>query len=108
MTNEEYNKKKQECWEEFKRTNLDGEVQWQPVSRYDVFCAAFDRAFALGKQEKDAEKKTSALTDKEVYALESAISELESLMDGTLDEDYRKENKSIINALKRIIKKYEK
>ncbi len=51
MTNEEYNKKKQECWKEFKRTNLDGEVQWQPVSRYDVFCAAFDRAFALGKQD---------------------------------------------------------
>lgn len=63
--------------------------------------------FALGKQEKDTEKRP-ALTDKEVYALESAISELESLMDGTLDEDYHKEQKSIINALKRIIKKYEK
>lgn len=63
--------------------------------------------FALGKQEKDAEKK-SALTGKEVHALESAISELGSLMDGTLDEDYHKEQKSIINTLKRIIKKYEK
>lgn len=63
--------------------------------------------FALGKQEKDAERK-SLLTDKEVYALESAISELESLIEGTLDEDYHKEQKSIINALKRIIKKYEK
>ena len=62
--------------------------------------------FALGKQEKDAEKKP-ALTDKEMYALESAISELESLMDGTLDEDYHKEQKIVINALKRIIKKYE-
>lgn len=55
MNNQDYEQKKRECWEEFKRTNLDGEVQWQPVSRYDVFCAAFDRAFALGKQEKDAE-----------------------------------------------------
>lgn len=63
--------------------------------------------FALGKQEKDAEKK-SALTDKEVYALESAISELESLMDGTLDQDYHKEQKNIISALKHIIKKYQK
>ena len=43
-----------------------------------------------------------------MYALESAISELESLMDGTLDEDYHKEQKPIINTLKRIIKKYEK
>ncbi len=29
-------------------------------------------------------------------------------MDGTLDEDYHKEQKSIINTLKRIIKKYDK
>lgn len=57
MTQPEYEQKKRECWEEFKRTNLDGEVQWQPVSRYDVFCAAFDRAFALGKQEKDRKGK---------------------------------------------------
>lgn len=53
MTDKEYEQKRRECWEEFKRTNLDGEVQWQPVSRYDVFCAAFDRAYALGKQEQD-------------------------------------------------------
>lgn len=75
------------------------------VDMINLFKDAID--FALGKQEKDAEKRP-ALTDKEVYALESAISELESLMDGTLDEDYHKEQKSIINALKRIIKKYEK
>lgn len=55
MTQQEYEQKRAECWEEFKRTNLDSEVQWQPVNRYDVFCAAFDRAYALGKQEKDAE-----------------------------------------------------
>lgn len=50
MNNQDYETKKRECWEKFKRENLDGEVQWQPVSRYDVFCAAFDRAYALGKQ----------------------------------------------------------
>ena len=50
MTNQEYEQKKRECWEEYKQANLVGEVQWQPVSRYDVFCDAFDRAFALGKQ----------------------------------------------------------
>ena len=52
MTQQEYEQKKHECWEEFKR-----EVQCLPVSRHDVFCAAFDRAFALGKQEKDADKE---------------------------------------------------
>lgn len=51
MDNQEYEQKKRECWEAFKRENLDGEVQWQPVSRKDVFDFAFDRAYALGKQE---------------------------------------------------------
>lgn len=56
MTNQEYEQKKRECWEEYKRENLDGEVQWQLVSRYDVFCDAFDRAFALGKQFGNSEQ----------------------------------------------------
>lgn len=51
----EYEQKRRESWEEYKRQNLDGEVQWQQVSRYDVFCEAFDRAYTLGKQEKDAD-----------------------------------------------------
>ena len=67
MNNQDYEQKKRECWEEYKRTNLDGEVQWQPVSRYDVFNFAFDRAFALGKQEKEAESSSlwERLTDDE-------------------------------------------
>lgn len=66
MTTEEYEQKR-ECWEQYKRENLDGEVQWQPISRYDVFCAAFDLAYELGKQEKDAEDGSlwSRLTDDE-------------------------------------------
>lgn len=60
MTQQEYKQKRRECWEEFKRENLDGEVQWQPVSRYDVFCAAFDRAYALGKQEKKESERLQA------------------------------------------------
>mgnify|MGYP007035509643 CR=1 FL=1 len=56
MTNQEYKQKKCECWDEYKRQSLDGEVQWQPVSRYDVFCAAFDRAYALGKQFGNSEQ----------------------------------------------------
>lgn len=64
MTRQEYEQKRAECWEEFKRINLDGEVQWQPVNRYDVFCAAFDRAYALGKHDKDADTVT---INKDVY-----------------------------------------
>ena len=63
MTQEEYETKKRECWEEFKRENLDGEVQWQPVSRYDVFCDAFDRAYTLGKQEIKQEIKQETDAD---------------------------------------------
>lgn len=67
MTQQEYEKAKAECWEEFKKENLDGEVQWQPVSRYDVFCEAFDRAYALGKQteaisQEDVEKAAEAFS----------------------------------------------
>lgn len=104
MTQQEYERKKRECLAEF--CNEHGFIATADVK--GIFGYAFDRAYALGKQEKDTAKKTSALTNKEVYALESAISESESLMDGTLDEDYHKEQKNIIKALKRIIKKYEK
>ena len=63
MTQSDYDQKKQECWEEYKRENLDGEVQWQLVSRYDVFCAAFDRAYALGKQETKQETKPFGISE---------------------------------------------
>ena len=67
MTDKEYQAKKHECWEEFKRTNLDGEVQWQPANRYDVFCAAFDRAYALGKQEEDAEDDKTLKVNRQLF-----------------------------------------
>lgn len=86
MNNQEYEQKRAECWEKFKLENLDGEVQWQPVSRYDVFCDAFDRAYALGKQEikqeikqeKDAEGEVMLTVSRkrvqEVYAKNIAAS----------------------------------
>ena len=46
------------------------------------------------------------ITQQEAYALESAISELESLREGSDDMEYHKENKKITNALKRVLKKY--
>lgn len=77
MTQTDYEQKKRECWEEYKRENLDGEVQWQPVGRYDVFCAAFDRAYVLGKQDKDAEGEEMLTVPRrkvqEMYARNDAI-----------------------------------
>lgn len=55
MTTEEYEQKKRECWDALHKELLDGEVQWQPVSRKEIVNFAFDRAYALGKQEKDAD-----------------------------------------------------
>lgn len=46
------------------------------------------------------------ITENGAYAIESAISELESLMDGSDDMEYHKENTKIVNALKRVLKKY--
>lgn len=53
-------------------------------------------------------KATIILTEEEAYALESAISELVSLREGSDDMEYHKENKKITNALKRVLKKYNK
>lgn len=51
MNNQEYEQKKRECWDALHKELLDGEVQWQPVSRKEIVNFAFDRAYALGKQE---------------------------------------------------------
>ncbi|MDO5395812.1 MAG: hypothetical protein Q4F07_07600 [Bacteroidales bacterium] len=52
-------------------------------------------------------KARVSITENEAYAIDSAISELESLMEGTLDEDYKAGTKKIVNALKRVLKKYQ-
>lgn len=46
MTPNEYEQKRYECWEEFCRHIVDEEEE---------FYNMFDRAYALGKQEKDAD-----------------------------------------------------
>jgi hypothetical protein len=54
MTQQEYEKLNQECWEKFQSVdNPRAQRQW--------FNYAFDRAYALGKQEKDAEKSKGKL-----------------------------------------------
>lgn len=45
MTQKEYEQKKRECWEEY--TTIS--------PQYKAFSFAFDRAYALGKQERDAD-----------------------------------------------------
>lgn len=52
MTRQEYEKARQECRDALYDELFKGEAQWQPVSRYDVFCAAFDRAYALGREKE--------------------------------------------------------
>lgn len=55
MNNQDYEKARQECWDALYNDLLKGEVQWQPVSRKEIFNFAFEGAYALGMQEKDAD-----------------------------------------------------
>lgn len=69
MTQPEYEQKK-ECWEALHNELLKGEVQWQPVSRKEIFSYVFDRAYTLGKQaeaitQEDVEKAADEFADKE-------------------------------------------
>lgn len=86
MTQQDYEKAKAECWEEFKRENLDGEVQWQPVSRYDVFCAAFDRAYALGKEKETITQEEIEDAAKDyAYDIDDSDWERQRARDGFVD-----------------------
>lgn len=46
MNNQDYEQKKQECWEEYTRKCVR-----EGKSAYGAFNFAFDRAYALGKQD---------------------------------------------------------
>lgn len=52
MTNKEYEWKRAECWIEFCKEHP---IETPNMAIGEAFCAAFDRAYALGKQEKYAE-----------------------------------------------------
>lgn len=53
MNNQEYEQKKRECFVKFCKDNgIDQEVN---ISIFDAFDQIFDRAYALGKQEKEAD-----------------------------------------------------
>ena len=50
MSPQEYEQRKQECWKRYKRDNWENLANVQEAFNY-----AFDRAYALGKQERDAD-----------------------------------------------------
>lgn len=53
MTEQEYKQKRRECFVKFCKDNgIDQQVN---ISIFDAFDQIFDRAYALGKQEKDME-----------------------------------------------------
>lgn len=53
MTNQDYERKKRECFVQFCKDNgIDQEVN---ISIFDTFDQIFDRSYALGKQEEDDE-----------------------------------------------------
>ena len=55
MNNQEYEQKKSECWEEYFSTDKRLTTTHEHEVSKDAFYAAFNRAYALGQQEKDAE-----------------------------------------------------
>lgn len=57
MTQQDYEQKKRECWEEYwkpRKAYRHGDAA--EMVHYDAFSYAFDRAYAIGKQERDAEE----------------------------------------------------
>lgn len=56
MTQQEYKQKKRECWENFCDEHL---FDPHNIVTQGIFGNAFDRAYALGKQEKDANEEES-------------------------------------------------
>lgn len=76
MTNEEYGQKKQECWEEYTRKCVH-----EGKSAYGAFNFAFDRAYALGKQDISAKPIES-----ESMQLSDVKSKIDEWMDSHTDE----------------------
>lgn len=66
MTQQEYEQKKRKCWEEFLQKH---EICTADGVTADAFIMAFDRAYALGKQEKDAEGEEMLTCDRDVVRM---------------------------------------
>ena len=65
MTQPDYDQKKRECFVKFCKDNgIDQEVN---ISIFDAFDQIFDRAYALGKQEKDAEDDRTLKVNRQLF-----------------------------------------
>lgn len=64
MNNQEYEQQRRECWKEFKNEVFNGNISYSPYGALDF---AFDRAYSLGKQEKNRKGKPldTYLTDED-------------------------------------------
>ena len=90
MTTTDYNQKKRECWEEF--TTIS--------PQYKAFSFAFNRAYALGKQEKDAEGEEMLMVSRtKIEALHSEIHK--AIMDAHDTDDWQDAAHYILDILPR-------
>ena len=65
MTQPEYDQTKRKCWEQFCKDNgIDQEVN---ISIFVAFDQIFDRAYSLGKQEKDAEDNRTLKVNRQLF-----------------------------------------
>jgi|GEM_PF-660892 hypothetical protein len=65
MNNQDYEQKKKKCWLQFCQEN--GVNQELNISIFDAFNYIFDRAFALGKQEKNAEDDKTLKVNRQLF-----------------------------------------
>lgn len=73
MTQEEYDQKKRECWEEFCKDNgLHADGKMFAATDKD-FSQLIDRAYALGKQEKDADIVIQGWVARDEVAIRPAL-----------------------------------
>ena len=84
MTTKEYDQKKRECFVKFCKDNgIDQEVN---ISIFDAFDQIFDRAYALGKQEKDAEDDRTLKVNRQLFC--QLCANADDYINEHLEEEY--------------------
>lgn len=89
MNQEECEQKKRECWESVKF------VLRASYTSIKVFHLIFDRAYALGKQEKDEVKATESGR----FELKYYIPDPAKMMDGIIKDSFREHNRLQIASM---------
>lgn len=98
MTTEEYEQKKRKCWEEFLQKH---EINTADGVTAGAFIMAFDRAYALGKHEKDAEGEDEMLhvSRKQIDLLQGEI--FKAIMDAHDADDWQDAAHYILDVMPR-------